>query len=73
MQGSPISKMGAAAPGVVFGIRRQGDVAAANAAGGILMVDQVALLLLTTTIVYGVTRISRVNCSDKNTGLSVII
>ncbi len=36
----PDFKNGAAAPGVVLGIRRRGDAAAANAAGGILMVDQ---------------------------------
>ncbi|PIE87982.1 MAG: hypothetical protein CSA04_04205 [Bacteroidetes bacterium] len=30
----------AAAPRVVFGVRHRGDAAAANAAGGILMVDQ---------------------------------
>ncbi len=40
MQGSQISKMAAAVPGVVLGIRRRGDAAAANAAVGILMVDQ---------------------------------
>ncbi len=44
MQGSPISKMGAAAPGVVSGIRPRGLLPPfhkrANAAGGILMMDQ---------------------------------
>ncbi len=35
MQGSKV-----AAPGVVFTHTSQGDVTAANAAGGILMVDQ---------------------------------